>query len=48
MKRITMAVIAAGLVVFAAALLGFFVLDWRPATLRIAVGPAGSDDVKVV
>lgn len=48
MKRFPMAVIAAGIAVFVAALVGYLALDWRPATLRIAVGPPGSDDVKVV
>jgi TRAP transporter TAXI family solute receptor len=40
-------VLAACLLVFAAAVGGAF-LVLRPATLRIAVGPAGSDDLKLV
>ena len=37
-----------GGLVFAVALIGLLFFSWRPATLRIAVGPPGSEDVKVV
>ncbi|HZR71629.1 TAXI family TRAP transporter solute-binding subunit [Bradyrhizobium sp.] len=40
-------VIAAGLLIFAA-IIGAAFLLWRPATLRIAVGPAGSEDQKLI
>src|SRR6201996_4304342 len=39
--------IAAALLVFAAVAGAVFLL-WRPTTLRIAVGPAGSDDQKLI
>jgi TRAP transporter TAXI family solute receptor len=48
MKRVTAIVLLAGGIVFVAAVIGLVFFSWRPATLRIAVGPAGSDDVKVV
>ncbi|THD71491.1 MAG: TAXI family TRAP transporter solute-binding subunit [Bradyrhizobium sp.] len=48
MKRATFIVLCVGGLVFAAALIGLLFFSWRPATLRIAVGPPGSDDVKVV
>jgi len=48
MKRVSLAVIAFSAVVFAIALIGFLFFSWRPATLRIAVGPPGSQDVRVI
>ncbi len=48
MKRATFIVLCVGGLVFAVALIGLLFFSWRPATLRIAVGPPGSDDVKVV
>jgi TRAP transporter TAXI family solute receptor len=48
MKRVTFIVLLAGGLVFAAGVIGLLFFSWRPATLRIAVGPAGSDDVKVI
>lgn len=48
MKRATLIVLFGGGIVFAVALVGLLFFSWRPATLRIAVGPPGSDDVKVV
>ncbi len=48
MKRFSLAVIGFGVVVFAIALVGYLSFSWRPATLRIAVGPSGSQDVKVI
>jgi TRAP transporter TAXI family solute receptor len=48
MKRATLIVLFAGGLVFTAALIGIVFFSWRPATLRIAVGPPGSQDVTVV
>src|SRR5665213_3449391 len=48
MKRVTTIVLFAGGLMFTAALIGLLFFSWRPATLRIAVGPPGSEDVKVV
>jgi TRAP transporter TAXI family solute receptor len=48
MKRAAFIVLFAGGVVFVAALIGLLFFSWRPATLRIAVGPPGSDDVRVI
>lgn len=48
MKRLPLIVLATGLLLFVVALLGYLFVNWRPATLRIAVGPAGSEDVKVI
>jgi TRAP transporter TAXI family solute receptor len=48
MKRATFIVLFAGGIVFTAALIGLLFFSWRPATLRIAVGPPGSEDVKVI
>jgi TRAP transporter TAXI family solute receptor len=48
MKRATIIVLGVGGLVFVAALIGLLFFSWRPATLRIAVGPPGSEDVKVV
>lgn len=48
MKRVSLAVIIVSVVVFAIALVGYLFFSWRPATLRIAVGPPGSQDVKVI
>ena len=39
--------IAAALLIFAA-IAGAAFLLWRPTTLRIAVGPAGSDDQRLI
>jgi TRAP transporter TAXI family solute receptor len=46
-KRSPFLVLAAGLLLFAA-VVGGFLLVMRPATLRIAVGPAGSEDLNLV
>src|SRR5258708_28650927 len=48
MKRATLFVLFGGGVAFSVALIGLLFFSWRPATLRIAVGPPGSDDVRVV
>jgi TRAP transporter TAXI family solute receptor len=48
MKRATFITLFAGGLVFAVALIGLLFFSWRPATLRIAVGPPGSDDVKMI
>jgi TRAP transporter TAXI family solute receptor len=48
MKRAAFIVLFAGGIVFIAALIGLLFFSWRPATLRIAVGPPGSDDVRVI
>src|SRR5580704_14796883 len=48
MKRATIIVLGVGGLVFAVALIGLLFFSWRPATLSIAVGPPGSEDVKVV
>jgi TRAP transporter TAXI family solute receptor len=48
MKRLPVFILAASGLVFAIALVGYLFFSWRPATLRIAVGPPGSEDVKVV
>ena len=48
MKRATFLVLLGGGLVFAVALIGLLFFSWRPATLRIAVGPPGSEDVKAV
>jgi TRAP transporter TAXI family solute receptor len=40
-------VLAAGLLIFAAAIGGYLLIT-RPTTLRIAVGPSGSDDLNLV
>jgi TRAP transporter TAXI family solute receptor len=47
-KRKTMFVILAGLLAVTGAVAGAYYFAMRPVTLRIAVGPANSDDVKVV
>jgi TRAP transporter TAXI family solute receptor len=46
-KRSPFLALAAGLLLFAA-VAGVFLLVMRPATLRIAVGPAGSEDLNLV
>jgi TRAP transporter TAXI family solute receptor len=46
-KRSPFLVLAAGLLLFAA-VVGGFLLALRPATLRIAVGPAGSNDLVLI
>jgi TRAP transporter TAXI family solute receptor len=48
MKRATFMVLFCGGLVFVVALIGLLFFSWRPATLRIAVGPPGSDDVKAI
>ena len=48
MKRLSFIVLAGGVLLFIAALIGYLFINWRPATLRIAVGPPGSEDVKVI
>jgi TRAP transporter TAXI family solute receptor len=47
-KRRTMFVILAGLLAIAGSVAGGYYFATRPIILRIAVGPANSDDVKVV
>jgi TRAP transporter TAXI family solute receptor len=48
MKRVSVAVLIFSIILFAVALVGYLFFSWRPATLRIAVGPPGSQDVKVI
>jgi hypothetical protein len=48
MKRGLLIALFAGGAVFAVALVGHLYFSWRPATLRIAVGPPGSEDVKAI
>jgi TRAP transporter TAXI family solute receptor len=48
MKPFSLFVLACGGLLFAVALVGYLFFSWRPATLRIAVGPPGSEDVKVI
>ena len=48
MKRGLFISLSAGGTMFAVALVGYLFFSWRPATLRIAVGPPGSEDVKVI
>jgi TRAP transporter TAXI family solute receptor len=48
MKRFGLIVVTCSVFVFAIALTGYMFFSWRPATLRIAVGPPGSQDVKVI
>ncbi len=48
MKRGLFVVLSAAGIVFAVGLAGYLFFSWRPATLRIAVGPPGSEDVKVI
>jgi len=47
-KRRTMFITLAGILAIVGALAGGYYFASRPVTLRIAVGPANSDDVKVV
>jgi TRAP transporter TAXI family solute receptor len=47
-KRRTMFVTLAGILAVTGALVGVYYFAMRPETLRIAVGPANSDDLKVV
>ncbi len=47
-KRKTMFVVLAGILAVIGAVAGAYYFAMRPVTLRIAVGPANSDDVKVV
>jgi TRAP transporter TAXI family solute receptor len=47
-KRKAMLVTVAGLLALFGALAGIYYFSMRPVTLRIAVGPANSDDLKVV
>jgi TRAP transporter TAXI family solute receptor len=47
-KRRLMFVMVAGLLAMVGAAVGVYYYAMRPVTLRIAVGPANSDDVKVV
>src|SRR6266581_3653466 len=46
--RRTMLITLAGLLAVVGALAGAYYFEMRPVTLRIAVGPANSDDIKVV
>src|SRR6266849_10400977 len=48
MVRATLIAIFVGGVLFAAALIAFLFFSLQPATLRIAVGPPGSDNVKLI
>jgi TRAP transporter TAXI family solute receptor len=48
MKRKTLLVTLAGILAVVGALAGAYYFAMRPVTLRIAVGPANSDDIKVV
>src|SRR5450631_705019 len=48
MKRASLVAVTMGGLLFGVALVGFLFFSVRPATLRVAVGPPGSDDVKVV
>jgi TRAP transporter TAXI family solute receptor len=48
MTRATLIAIVVGGVLFAAALFGLLFFSLQPATLRIAVGPPESDDVKII
>jgi TRAP transporter TAXI family solute receptor len=48
MKRISFVILICSGLIFGAAFVGYMFFSWRPATLRIAVGPPGSEDVKVV
>lgn len=48
MKRASLVAVTIGGLLFGAALVGFLFFSFRPATLRIAVGPPGSEDVKVI
>src|SRR5471032_1602417 len=47
-RRKTMFVILAGLLAVTGTVAGAYYFAMRPVTLRIAVGPANSDDIKVV
>src|SRR6202046_2274893 len=47
-RRQTMFVILAGILAIIGAVAGAYYFAMRPVTLRIAVGPANSDDLKVV
>jgi TRAP transporter TAXI family solute receptor len=47
-KRRLMFVVLAGILAIVGTLAGAYYFSMRPVTLRIAVGPANSDDVKVV
>jgi TRAP transporter TAXI family solute receptor len=47
-QRKTLFVTLAGILALVAALAGAFYFTMRPMTLRIAVGPPGSDDIKVI
>jgi TRAP transporter TAXI family solute receptor len=48
MKRASLVAVTIGGLLFGVALVGFLFFSVRPATLRIAVGPPGSEDVKVI
>jgi len=48
MKRANAALFVIAGLVFVAAVVGYLFINWRPATLRIAVGPPGSEDVIVI
>src|SRR6267378_3649332 len=47
-KRKAMFVTLAGILAVVGAMVGAYYFAMRPVTLRIAVGPANSDDIKVV
>src|ERR1700746_908377 len=47
-KRRIMFVVLAGILAIAGTLVGAYYFSMRPVTLRVAVGPANSDDLKVV
>jgi TRAP transporter TAXI family solute receptor len=48
MTRASLVGVTVGALLFGVALVGFLFFSVEPATLRIAVGPAGSEDAKVV
>ena len=47
-KRSMMLIVLAGVLAIVGTLAGAYYFEMRPVTLRIAVGPANSDDLKVV
>ena len=48
MKRANAALFVVAGLLFVAAVIGYLFINWRPATLRIAVGPPGSEDASVI
>src|ERR1700755_154437 len=47
-KRRIMFVVLAGILAIAGTLVGTYYFSMRPVTLKVAVGPANSDDLRVV